>query len=417
MVDPKWGAYTADALMHYPSGLGRIPCSLIHAFGLQKQASARANAHLQELPVPIADAIALAAQEVAAGAWDAHFPLGMWQAGDGNQTHINVNEVIACRAAELMAETKAGSPDIGSVAEIHPLDHVNRNQSSNDSWPTVVHMALARELQASFSSSLETLATALDLFAARHHETAKVGRTFLRDAHCTTVGMEFRGFAALLRGSQSHLATACETLRVLPQGGGAVGNGAGVHPGFGTRFAEELRTLTGMPFQSAPQPCAAQVVDTALLTVWSGLVMISVVCLKLCRDIELLGSGPACGLGELLLPAVGPGSSSMAGKVNPTHASMLEMMCMKVLSDHAMVCASLSSARLQLNTTYLLAACVTVDAVETLGQGLECFASSCIDQLEVHHSQLDVHLAKGPGARYLQSRELGYDAVARQDVQ
>ncbi|MEA9578704.1 lyase family protein [Xanthomonas nasturtii] len=416
MVDPKWGPYTADALVHYPSGLGQIPRSLIHAFGLQKQASARANAHLQELPTPIADAIASAAQEVAAGALDAHFPLGMWQAGDGNQTHINVNEVIARRATELMAETNVGSSDTGLVPDIHPLDHVNRNQSSNDSWPTVVHIALARELQASLAPSLDALVTALDTFAARHHETVKVGRTFLRDAHCMTVGIEFRGFAAVLRRSQTLLTTAYEALRVLPQGGGAVGNGAGVHPDFGTRFAEELRALTGMPFQSAPQPCAGQVVDTALLSAWSGLVMIAVVCLKLCRDIELLGSGPACGFGELLLPATGPGSSSMAGKINPTHASMLEMMCMKALSDHAMVCASLSSARLQLNTTYLLAACVTMDAVEALGQGIAFFASQLIDRLDVDRTQLDAHVSTGPGARYLQSRELGYDAVARQDV-
>jgi fumarate hydratase, class II len=401
---PKWGPYTADALLNYPSGLGAMPPRVIHAFGRQKLASAKANARLQELPGTVAAAIAEAAQEVASGAHDDQFPLSLWQAGDGNQTHINVNEVIAIRAAEL-----------GGLMTIHPLDHVNRNQSSNDTWPTVVHIALTDVLRGGFTESLTLLAEELEAFAARHQDTQKVGRTFLRDAHNTTVGKEFGAFGALLRDGLSQLALTDTALLEVPQGAGAVGIGGAVHSDFAPLFIEELRSVTGRSFRAAPLPATSQVVDTALLRTSNLLVELAVVCMKLTRDIELLGSGPSCGIGELRLPATGPGSSSMAGKINPTHASMLEMICMKVLASHTMVCASLAGSRLQLNTTYVLAACSTLESVELLTQGMRLFATHLVARLEVNHQRLEVQVQAGPGSLFLRSRELGYDAIARTD--
>ncbi|MBN9473544.1 MAG: class II fumarate hydratase [Burkholderiales bacterium] len=399
---PKWGPYTESALQRYPGVGGRIPASLLRAFGTQKLASARANGRLGELPGPMAERIAQAASEVANGDLVESFPLGPWQAGDGNPTHINVNEVIAIRAAELSSVELA----------IHPLDHVNRNQSSNDTWPTVTHIALATTLRDTFGPALACLASELEAFAARHADTPKVGRTFLRDAHGTSVGAEFGGFAALLRDCLRQVALAQEALLSVPQGGGAVGTGRGIHPDFAAAFIGELRAATGQAFVAAPLPCACQVVDTALLRASHVAVEASVICLKLSRDIELLASGPHCGLGELVLPDTGPGSSSMAGKINPTHASMLEMMCMKVQANHAVVLASLSSARLQLNTTYLLAACAVVESLETLAQGVLLFAAQLVAPLQVDHQALERQVRLSPGATFLRAREVGYDAVA-----
>jgi len=402
MAEPRWGAYTAGALQHYPGSMGRIPLGIIRAFGTQKLASARANARLDEVPGAIAQAIARSAQELEAGALDGEFPLGPWQAGDGNQTHINVNEVIAHRAAELSANGPA----------IHPLDHVNRNQSSNDTWPTVLHIALARALHGSFGPALAELAGEIEAFAARHGGVRKVGRTFLRDAHFTSLDAEFGGFAALLRDCRRQADAAYEAVLAVPQGGGAVGTGAGVHPGFAACFAEELRAATGHAFRQAPAPCSCQVVDTGLLRTSGAAVEASVIGMKLSRDIELLASGPLCGFGELLLPEAGPGSSSMAGKVNPTHASMLEMMCMKVQANHTIVAGSLSSARLQLNTTYLLAACAVMESLEILAEGMRLFARSLVARLQADPERIAAHVRNGPGSRFLRSRDIGYDAAA-----
>lgn len=403
MSSPKWGSYTESALQRYPGTGGRIPACILRAFGTQKLASARANGRLRELPGPMAGLIAQAAAEVASGDLAEAFPLGPWQAGDGNPTHINVNEVIAIRAAELSS---------GRV-EIHPLDHVNRNQSSNDTWPTVSHIALEALLREAFGPAVACLATELEAFAARHAGTPKVGRTFLRDAHCTSVDAEFGGFAALLRDGLRQVSLAQEALLSVPQGGGAVGTGRGIHPDFAAAFIEELRATTGQAFMASPLPSACQVVDAALLRASHAAVEVSVVGLKLSRDIELLASGPHCGLGELLLPDTGPGSSSMAGKINPTHASMLEMMCMKVQANHAVVLASLSGARLQLNTTYLAAVCAVVESLEVLAQGMHGFASQFVAHLRVDHRQLESQVRRGPGAGFLRAREVGYDAVAR----
>lgn len=401
---PKWGPYTAHALQVYPQGLGCMPSRFIHAFGLHKQASAQANGKLHELPPDIAQAISSAAQELAAAELDMDFPLSPWQAGDGNQTHINVNEVLATRATALHPDHPA----------IHALDHVNRNQSSNDSWPTVARIALTEVLAGSFRAGATRLLASLTHFAGQHREARKVGRTFLRDAHFTTIGDEFAAFASLIFETLSQVDAARAGLLRLPQGAGAVGTGVGIHPAFAEQFAQELAELTGRAYQPPTLPSASQTVDLPLLRVSAALAEMAIVCAKLCRDIELLASGPRCGLGELALPAVGPGSSSMAGKINPTHASMLEMICLRVQANHGQVAASLASGRLQLNTTYLLAAIAALESAELMAQGLDRFAEHCVEGLGVNLEQLQTHAQAGPGAMFLQSRELGYDAVSRQ---
>ena len=398
---PPWGPYTTHALQTYPIGPELMPVRLLHAFGLQKQAAAAANGSLGEVASPTARAIAQAAQELAKGQLDAAFPLGVWQAGDGNQTHLNVNEVLAVRATALHPEQ----------AVVHALDQVNRNQSSNDSWPTAVRLALLELLQGPLDAALVRLLTSLDRFAAQHREVVKVGRTFLRDAHFTSVGAEFRAFACLLDSCRAAVRTAGDSLLTLPQGAGAVGTGMAIHPDFSAAFVQALCALTGQPFRAEPLPSSAQVVDLGLLRSSAALAEVSIVCLKLCRDIELLASGPRCGIGELTLPNTGPGSSSMAGKVNPTHASMLEMMCVRVQANHQQVCQSLGSARLQLNTTYLLAARCVLESAELLAQGLVSFAQHCVEGLGINTEQLAVHAAAGPGAVYLRSRDIGYEAA------
>ena len=401
---PNWGSYTGHAMQVYPQGLGTISPRLIHAFGVQKLASARANRTLQELPLDIAQAIGAAAEELASGRLDSDFPLSPWQAGDGNQTHINVNEVLATRATALHP---ARSP-------VHALDHVNRNQSSNDCWPTVARIALSTSLCGDIDGAMERLSSSLARFARQHKETRKVGRTFLRDAHFTTIGDEFGAFAELIADARSHLQTACNGLLQVPQGAGAVGTGVGIHPAFAVHFARELASLTGRPYQAPTLPCPSQTVDLPLLRAADAMLGISVACMKLCRDIELLASGPRCGMGELILPAVGPGSSSMAGKINPTHASMLEMVCLRVQANHGQAVASLAGGRLQLNTTYLLAVTAALESAELLAQGIEAFTTHCLDHLQVDTAQLQLHAQAGPGTVFLRSRELGYDAVSRQ---
>ncbi|HLO78631.1 MAG TPA: class II fumarate hydratase, partial [Magnetospirillum sp.] len=318
-ADRLWGAQTQRSLENFPIGAERMPPPLIRALGLVKQAAARANARLGVLDPTLAEAVDRAAAQVADLSLIDHFPLVPWQTGSGTQSNMNANEVIANRANQML-----GMP-LGGKTPVHPNDHVNRSQSSNDSFPTAMHVAAAEQIAGHLAPSLDRLATALEAKATAFADIVKIGRTHLQDATPLTLGNEVAAWAAQVRAAIGRLEHAAAGLRELAQGGTAVGTGLNAPPGFDAAFAEEMSTLTGLAFRPAADKFAALAAHDALVAVSAALNGAAVALMKVANDVRLLGSGPRCGLGELVLPANEPGSSIMPGKVNPTQCEAVTM--------------------------------------------------------------------------------------------
>jgi fumarate hydratase class II len=330
-ADRYWGAQTQRSLENFKIGGERMPAPLVRAFGLQKKAAALANKALGELPADIADIVAQAAGEVADGKLDDEFPLVVWQTGSGTQTNMNANEVIAGRANEILTKKKGGK------TPVHPNDHVNRGQSSNDSFPTVMHIATALEINRSLIPALEKLQGYLDNKADAFSSIVKIGRTHLQDATPLTLGQEFSGYAAQAGYGVERIKTTLPRLYRLAQGGTAVGTGLNAKKGFADKFCGELRKATDLPFWPSVNFFEALATHDAMVEVSGALNTIAVSLMKIANDIRLLASGPRSGLGELILPANEPGSSIMPGKVNPTQAEALTMVCAQVMGNHTAV--------------------------------------------------------------------------------
>ena len=366
-ADRYWGAETQRSLIHFAIGDDRMPKRVFHAYGYVKKAAALVNAAAGRLPRWKAEAIVRAADEAIAGELDDHFPLYVWQTGSGTQSNMNVNEVLSNRAIQLLGGR------IGSKSPVHPNDDVNMGQSSNDTFPTAMHIASLLELEQHLLPHAEALCTAIEDKALEWMDIVKIGRTHLEDAVPLTVGQEWSGWAHQVRDALTRVRASEQGLFELAAGGTAVGTGLNAPPGFSREIAAKIAELTGRPFVTAPNKFAAQGSLDAMVAAMAAVRGLAVALMKIANDMRWLASGPRCGLGELLLPANEPGSSIMPGKVNPTQCEAMVMVCIQVMGDDAAVAFAGSQGNFELNAmrpividNFLHAARVLGDACDKL---------------------------------------------------
>ena len=371
-----WGAQTQRSMANFPfPAEERMPMGIVRALALVKLAAARVNRR-HGLDGAVADAIEAAAREVADGKFDDQFPLAIWQTGSGTQTNMNVNEVIAGRANELLTGTRGGK------SPVHPNDHVNRGQSSNDSFPTALHIAAVGAAERELLPAVAALQAALDAKARAWDAIVKIGRTHLQDATPLTLGQEFSGYAAQMAAAQARIAGALGDLRQLAQGGTAVGTGLNAPPRFAADFVTELNGITGGAFVPAANPFEALASNDALVAFSGALNGLAVSLTKIANDIRLLASGPRSGLGELVLPANEPGSSIMPGKVNPTQSEMLTMIAAQVIGNHQAVTVGGLQGHLELNVFKPMIGAAVLRSIHLLAIGIDSFTRRCVVGIE-----------------------------------
>ena len=402
-----WGPQTERARRLFRIGTERFPRILIRAVGLQKQAAAEANQALGELPAELAEPIARAAAEVAEGLRDADFPLPVWQTGSGTQTNMNANEVISNRANELL-----GQP-LGSRRPVHPNDHVNRGQSSNDSFPTMMHIAAAEAVTQRLIPALGVLRGALERRAEQWGGIVKVGRTHLMDAVPVTLGQEFAAWAAQVAHGQDRLRGALPRLLLLPQGGTAVGTGLNRHRDFDTAFCERIRALTGLDFQPNPNKFEGMGAEDAFVELAGVLNTLAVSLTKIGNDIRLLGSGPRSGFSELFIPADGLSSSIMPGKTNPTQSEALTMVAAQVMGNHTAITVAGAQGHLELNVFKPVIIHATLQSVALLADAAESFAHNMVDKLEPNLPRIAENLAKSLMLVTVLNPRIGYDKAVQ----
>ncbi|WP_088278445.1 lyase family protein [Ideonella sp. A 288] len=422
-VDALWGPQTARSLRFFAIGTQRMPLEVVHAIAWIKWAAAGANRELQGLDPARAEAIAQAAQWVAEGRVDEAFPLSAWQTGSGTQSHMNVNEVIAGLASHALGAFPAGADradsatgSAGSVGTARPVDahdEVNLGQSTNDVFPSAVHIAVALQARDELLPALAVLHTALADRAAAFEGIVKVGRTHLQDATPLTLGQEFSGYAAQLATCGQHLRHALHGVHALALGGTAVGTGLNTHPEFGARVAEALAERLALPLVQAENLFAA-VAGQESLVAWHGqLRLLAVVLAKVAGDIRLMGSGPRAGLGELRLPQNEPGSSIMPGKVNPTQVEALTMVCAQVMGHDATIGFAASQGQLELNAFQPLIALDTLDSQRMLADAMRSFATHCVAGLQVDATRVARLLDESLMLVTALVPHIGYDRAAR----
>ncbi|MDN2568379.1 class II fumarate hydratase [Aquibium sp. A9E412] len=405
-ADRYWGAQTQRSLGNFRIGEERMPAPLVHALGLVKQAAARANMALGRLEPEIGEAIAAAAAEVAAGQLDAHFPLVVWQTGSGTQSNMNANEVIANRAIARLGGT------MGSKTPVHPNDHVNRSQSSNDTFPTAMHIATARESARVLMPGLDRLTAALDDKAQAFAAIVKIGRTHTQDATPLTLGQEFSGYVAALTLGRRRIEQALDDVFALAQGGTAVGTGLNAPAGFDTAFAAAVAELTGLPFRTAGNKFEALASHGALAHFHGALAALAADLFKIANDIRFLGSGPRSGLGELRLPENEPGSSIMPGKVNPTQAEALTMVATQVIGNQTTVAMAASQGHFELNVFKPVIANAVLQSVRILGDAMRSFADNCVAGLEADEGRIGELMQRSLMLVTALAPEIGYDNAA-----
>ncbi|MGH8416555.1 MAG: class II fumarate hydratase [Pseudomonas sp.] len=406
-ADRYWGAQTQRALKVFGGYGERFSPGLIHAFGLQKLAAARANRSLGALPEHLAQAIEQAAARVASGEFDEHFPLTIWQTGSGTQTNMNANEVIA-----NLANLELGGA-LGSKQPVHPNDHVNRSQSSNDSFPTVMHVAAALQLRDELLPALAGLRDALADKAQAWANVLKIGRTHLMDAVPMTQGQAFDAFSRQIGHGIARIESCLPRLRTLPQGGTAVGTGLNAPLGFDQAFCEKLSEVTGDQFTPNPSKFEGMGTHDALVEVSGALNVLAVSLSKIGNDIRLLGSGPRCGLGELLLPDDGLTSSIMPGKRNPTLAEVLLQAAMQVMGNHTTITVAGASSAFELNVAKPVLIHNLLQSIGVLAHCVGIFSEKLIKGLQVNHSQLADNLENALLMATVLNPVLGYDRVAQ----
>jgi fumarate hydratase class II len=401
-----WGAQTQRSLLNFAIGEQRMPLAVVHALALIKKAAARVNDRIGELPPEISRLIEQAADEVLAGQHDAQFPLVVWQTGSGTQSNMNVNEVIAGRANELAGNARGGK------SPVHPNDHVNRAQSSNDSFPTAMHIAALQAVQHDLLPAIAELSGGLAEQAARHMDLVKTGRTHLMDATPITFGQELSAFVAQLdyaeRAIRATLPAVCE----LAQGGTAVGTGLNAPHGFAEAMAAELAALAGLPFVPAPNKFAALSGHEPLTSLSGALKTLAVALMKIANDLRLLGSGPRAGFAEVRLPANEPGSSIMPGKVNPTQCEALSMLACQVLGNDATIAFAASQGHLQLNVFKPVIIHNLLQSIRLLADGCRNFNQHCIAGMQPDARQMAAHLERGLMLVTALNRHIGYDKAA-----
>jgi fumarate hydratase, class II len=405
--DRYWGAQTQRSLQNFKIGGERMPRPLIRALGLQKKASALANLALGKLDATIADAIGRAADEVIDGTLIEHFPLVVWQTGSGTQTNMNANEVISNRAIELLGGV------IGSKKPVHPNDHVNYGQSSNDSFPTAMHIAAAEEANHRLLPALKHLQKALQAKAEEFAEIIKIGRTHLQDATPITLGQEFSAYAVQIAHGVRRVESALPAVYELAQGGTAVGTGLNAAIGFDTRFAQELSKLTGLPFVPAANKFEALAAHDALVELSGALNTIAASTMKIANDVRLLGSGPRCGFGEIHLPENEPGSSIMPGKVNPTQAEAMTMVAAQVMGNHVTVTIAGSQGHFELNVYKPVIIFNVLQSIRLLADAAESFADNCVVGIEANRERIDKLLHDSLMLVTALNPHIGYDKAAK----
>ena len=402
-----WGAQTQRSIENFPfPATERMPIAIIHALAIIKQAAARVN-RAHGLAPEIADAIESAAAEVAAGTLDDQFPLVIWQTGSGTQSNMNVNEVIAGRANEVLTGTRGGK------SPVHPNDHVNMSQSSNDSFPTALHIAAAIATTQRLIPALDRLHAALDAKAKAWDDIVKIGRTHLQDATPLTLGQEFSGYANQLYRCRHRIEPAIgHGMVILAQGGTAVGTGLNAPAGFGDAFAAEVATITGLPFVSARNKFEALASNDPLVHLSGTLNTLAVALTKIANDIRLLGSGPRCGFGEIDLPANEPGSSIMPGKVNPTQCEMLTMVAAQVIGNHQAITIGGLQGHLELNVFKPMLGAALLRSIDLLAVGMASFAERCVAGIEPDRARIAELVDRSLMLVTALAPEIGYDNAA-----
>jgi fumarate hydratase class II len=405
-ADRYWGAQTQRSLIHFSIGNDRMPKAVYHAYGYVKKAAATVNGRGGRLPAWKAELIEKVADEVIAGQLDEHFPLYVWQTGSGTQSNMNVNEVISNRAIQLTGG------ELGSKRPVHPNDDVNMSQSSNDTFPTAMHIAAVQAVQERLLPSVDALRQAIADKAAQWTGVVKTGRTHLEDAVPLTVGQEWSGYARQLSQAIGWVKASAAGLCELAAGGTAVGTGLNAPPGFGEQIAEQIAALTGYPFVTAANKFAAQGGLDAMVNASAGLRGLAVPLMKIANDIRWLASGPRCGLSELILPANEPGSSIMPGKVNPTQCEAMVMVCIQVLSEDSAIAFAGSQGNFELNamrpviiSNFLHSATILADACGKLRQ-------YCIEGTKLNLGQINADVSKSLMLVTALSPVIGYDKAS-----
>lgn len=405
-ADKYWGAQTERSLHHFAIGHEIMPIELFRAFGILKKAAAITNNELGLLPDDKTKLVTAAADEVIAGKLNAHFPLRVWQTGSGTQTNMNVNEVIANRATEI-----AGG-QLGTKALIHPNDHVNRSQSSNDTFPTAMHIAAVESIVHRLLPSLKKLRDALVEKQHKFAKIVKIGRTHLQDAVPLTLGQEFSGYVAQLNAAEKYIESSLPGLYELALGGTAVGTGITSHPKFANKVAAEIAKLTQLPFVSAPNKFAALAAHDAFVFSSGALKTLACALMKIANDIRWAGSGPRSGLGELVLPANEPGSSIMPGKVNPTQCEAMTMVAVQVMGNDAAIGFADSQGNFELNVFKPVIIFNFLQSVNLLTDSMNMFREFCIHDLQADEKRIHELLENSLMLVTALSPKIGYDKSA-----
>jgi len=405
-----YGAQTTRSVMNFPIGdrrAERMPLPVIQAFGTLKKASAIVNKEFG-LDPKIADAICQAADQVIDGSlYDDHFPLVIWQTGSGTQSNMNTNEVIANRAIEILGG------ELGSKNPVHPNDHVNKSQSSNDTYPTAMHIAVAVEIHNVLLPGLQKLHDSIDAKAKEYADIIKIGRTHTQDATPLTLGQEFSGYAKQLEFGIDRVKATLPRLYMLAAGGTAVGTGLNTRIGFAEKVADEVSKITGLPFETAPNKFEALAAHDAMVEVSGALNVIACSIMKIANDLRFLASGPRCGLGELSLPENEPGSSIMPGKVNPTQCEAITMVAAQVMGNHVAVTVGGSNGHFELNVFKPMMVSNVLRSIRLIGDSCVAFTDNCVDGITVNREQVDKLLHESLMLVTALNPHIGYDMAAK----
>lgn len=406
-ADRYWGAQTQRSLQNFKIGEEKMPGPLVRALGVQKKAAALANMELGILDPKLGQAMVQAADDVIDGTLAGHFPLVVWQTGSGTQTNMNANEVISNRAIEILGG------EMGSKKPVHPNDHVNMGQSSNDSFPTVMHIAAAEQVHHELIPALEHLHAALDAKAAAFMNIVKIGRTHLQDATPITLGQEFSGYAKQVEFGIARIKATMPRLMQLAQGGTAVGTGINCKTGFAEKFAAHVATITGLDFITAENKFEALASHDTMVELSGAVNVLAASLMKIANDVRLLGSGPRCGIGEISLPENEPGSSIMPGKVNPTQSEALTMVCAQVMGNHVSVTVAGSNGHFELNVFKPVIIFNVLQSIRLLADACNSFTDNCVVGIEANTDRINKLLHESLMLVTALNPHIGYDNAAK----
>ncbi|WIY24182.1 class II fumarate hydratase [Parasedimentitalea psychrophila] len=406
-ADKYWGAQTQRSIINFPIGWERQPIAIVRALGVIKKACAQANIELGKLDAERGDAIIQAAAEVYAGKFDDNFPLVVWQTGSGTQSNMNSNEVIANRAIEILGGV------IGSKQPVHPNDHCNMGQSSNDTFPTAMHIATAEMAHNILLPGLEKLHAAMVKKVEDFEGIIKIGRTHTQDATPLTLSQEFSGYTHQIAMGIKRVKTALGSIYELAQGGTAVGTGLNTPKGWGEKVAANMAAITGLPFVTAPNKFEALAAHDAMVEISGALKVVAVSLFKIANDIRLLGSGPRCGLGELILPENEPGSSIMPGKINPTQCEALTQVCAQVLGNDAAVGFAGSQGHFELNVYKPMMAYNVLQSMQLLGDAASTFTDNLVVDLQADRDRIETLMRESLMLVTALAPEIGYDNATK----